>query len=99
MRALLVLLWLFPVPLAHAEAELTCPAHCRPEDEPPKTTVDLNHADEAALESLPGIGPSRAQAILAFRQSHGAFVSLSQLLHIKGIGRSLLKQLRPLVTL
>jgi competence protein ComEA len=61
--------------------------------------VDLNSADEDTLLGLPGIGPSRARAIVAYRTAHGAFRSLSQLLQIKGIGRSLLRQLRPLVTL
>ena len=61
--------------------------------------VDLNQADEQALLALPGIGPARAQAILAYRAAHGGFRSVSQLLQIRGIGRALLKQLRPLVTL
>lgn len=61
--------------------------------------VDLNHADEAALIGLPGIGEARARAILAYRSAHGGFRSLSQLLQVKGIGRALLKRLRPLVTL
>ena len=63
------------------------------------TVVDLNTADEQALLALPGIGPARARAILAFRASHGGFRSVSQLLNIKGIGRALLKELRPLVTI
>jgi len=66
---------------------------------PTPSTLDLNGADEQALLGLPGIGPSRARAIVAFRTAHGPFRSLSQLLQIKGIGRALLKQLRPLVTL
>ncbi|MDB4974063.1 MAG: competence protein ComEA helix-hairpin-helix repeat protein [Myxococcaceae bacterium] len=84
-----------------------CPAHCQtacqahadadaPEAAQP---VDLNSADETALLELPGIGPARARAILEFRRAHGAFRSVSQLLHIKGIGRALLRQLRPRVTL
>ncbi len=60
--------------------------------------VDLNTAGAAELESLPGIGHSRALAILAFREAHGGFHSISQLLHIKGIGRAMLRKLRPLVT-
>ncbi|MDB4990984.1 MAG: helix-hairpin-helix protein [Myxococcaceae bacterium] len=78
-----------------------CPPHCQPAEEPmtPAPIVDLNKADESALLDLPGIGPARARAILEYRKSHGPFRSLSQLLHIKGIGRSMLKQLRPLVTL
>jgi competence protein ComEA len=61
--------------------------------------VDLNHADEAALLGLPGIGETRARAIVAYRNAHGGFRNLSQLLQVKGIGRALLKRLRPLVTL
>ncbi|MEY4513655.1 MAG: hypothetical protein RLZZ450_5777 [Pseudomonadota bacterium] len=61
--------------------------------------VDLNTADESALLDLPGIGPARARAILAYRSAHGRFRSISQLLQIRGIGRALLKQLRPLITL
>jgi competence protein ComEA len=61
--------------------------------------VDLNHADEAALLGLPGIGETRARAIVAYRSAHGGFRNLSQLLQVKGIGRALLKRLRPLVTL
>jgi competence protein ComEA len=61
--------------------------------------VDLNRADEAALLGLPGIGETRARAIVAYRTAHGGFRNLSQLLQVKGIGRALLKRLRPLVTL
>jgi competence protein ComEA len=61
--------------------------------------VDLNQAGEAQLLDLPGIGATRARAILAYRATHGGFRNLSQLLQVKGIGRSLLKRLRPLVTL
>jgi competence ComEA-like helix-hairpin-helix protein len=65
----------------------------------PAERVDLNRADEAALVALPGIGSARARAIVSWRASHGGFRNLSQLLQIKGIGRGLLKRLRPLVTL
>jgi competence protein ComEA len=60
--------------------------------------IDLNSASAAELESLPGIGPSRALAILAFREAHGGFHSVSQLLRIKGIGRATLRKLRPLLS-
>lgn len=100
-----------PPVLAHAgpATEAAHPAACpvcpqladNPFDEPPADhkVVDLNTADERALLDLPGIGPARAQAILAYRGAHGGFRSVSQLLQIRGIGRALLKQLRPLVTL
>lgn len=60
--------------------------------------VDLNTATASELEQLPGIGHSRALAILEFRQKHGGFTQVSQLMRIKGIGRAMLRKLRPHVT-
>ena len=88
--------------IAAASARALPPANactCPPNEAAQPRTIDLNTADERALLELPGIGPTRARAILAYRDAHGGFRSLSQLLQIKGIGRSLLRQLRPLVTL
>ena len=59
--------------------------------------VDLNVADEDDLRRLPGIGPTRARAILALRAKLGRFKSVDDLARIKGIGRSLLRRLRPWV--
>jgi len=76
------------------------PPPCPSADAPTTPKVlDLNRADERALLELPGIGPARARAIVSFREQHGGFRSVSQLLQIRGIGRALLKQLRPLLTL
>ena len=61
--------------------------------------VDLNRASAEELMTLPGVGPAKARAILAFREAHGGFTSLSQLLRIKGFGRATLRRLRPLLTL
>jgi competence protein ComEA len=66
---------------------------------PGSTLVDLNTADETALESLPEVGPVTAQAILAWRNAHGAFTSVDQLLDVDGIGDATLAQLTPYVTL
>lgn len=61
--------------------------------------IDLNHASLAELTQLPGIGQKRAEAIVAFREAHGGFQSIAQLMKIKGIGRAMLRKLRPLVTI
>ena len=59
--------------------------------------IDLNSADEAALDALPGIGPATAKAIVAYRESHGPFTSVEQLLEVRGIGPAKLDQLADLV--
>ncbi|OIH96292.1 helix-hairpin-helix domain-containing protein [Curtobacterium sp. MCBA15_001] len=57
-----------------------------PDGVPP--VVDLNTADQATLETLPGIGPALAQRILAWRQEHGRFAAPQDLLEVSGIGES-----------
>jgi len=56
--------------------------------------VDVNTADLAALEELPGIGPVTAQAIVDHRAEHGLFASVDDLLAVNGIGEAKLAQLR-----
>ncbi len=60
--------------------------------------VDLNTADEAALDALPGVGPVMAQNILGWREANGKFTSIEQLQEISGIGQSRYAQISPLVT-
>jgi len=61
--------------------------------------VNLNTADQATLESLPGVGPVTAGAILAWRDENGGFRSVDELLDVSGIGDSTFAELAPLVTL
>jgi competence protein ComEA len=60
-------------------------------------TVDLNTASIAELDTLPGIGPATAQAILDYRTQHGRFGSVDDLLNVRGIGPAKLDEIRPLV--
>lgn len=57
--------------------------------------VDINTADAAALESLPGIGPSLATAIVEHRLRNGPFTSVDELIEVSGIGPVKLEQIRP----
>ena len=59
--------------------------------------IDLNIADSAALETLPGVGPATAAAILDHRERNGPFVSVDGLLEVRGIGEAKLAQIRDLV--
>lgn len=59
--------------------------------------VDLNTADVAALDTLPGIGPVLAQRILDWRTDHGRFTSVEELGEVQGIGPALLAGLRDVV--
>ena len=65
----------------------------------PEDPVILNRAAFDDLRRLPGVGPKRAEAILALRERLGHFRQVEDLLKVKGIGRSTLKKLRPLVRL
>ena len=57
--------------------------------------VNINTASAAELEMLPGIGASRAQALIEAREAKGGFQSLDDLLAVKGIGEASLAKLRP----
>ena len=63
------------------------------------TLVNLNTADAAALDTLPGVGPVTAESILSWREEHGGFTSVDELLEVDGIGEATLADLAPLVTL
>jgi competence protein ComEA len=64
----------------------------------PTALVNLNTATQAELEALPEVGPVTALAILAWREEHGGFTSVDELLEVDGIGDATLSQLAPYVT-
>lgn len=57
--------------------------------------VNLNTADASTLQrELNGIGEIKAKAIVAYREAHGPFISVDELLEVKGIGESILAKNR-----
>lgn len=60
--------------------------------------VDLNTADLATLETLPGVGPVLAQRILDWRTEHGRFTAVEELGEVSGIGDKTYAQLAPKVS-
>ena len=60
--------------------------------------IDINTADSETLQTLPGIGPKRAEDIIAYRESHGAFRIVEELTDVPGIGEETLSGLIEYVT-
>jgi len=70
----------------------------RPDSLLENEVIHLNTASRYDLERLPGIGETRAKAILNYRQEHGPFQSVDDLLQVSGIGPGALEELRAYVT-
>ncbi|GAB5410755.1 MAG: hypothetical protein BalsKO_31200 [Balneolaceae bacterium] len=61
--------------------------------------ININTADQATLQLLPGIGEAYAKRIIEYRLQNGGFSSVDELMEIRGIGEKRLQRLRPVVTL
>jgi competence ComEA-like helix-hairpin-helix protein len=95
-----------PALSAHAQSAPPQPAHgAAPEAHKPfapravEGVINLNTATLDELTRLPGVGPSRAQAILEVRSKLGGFKKLDDLMRVKGIGRKTFRKLEPLLRL
>lgn len=60
--------------------------------------TNINTADKEALMKLPGIGETRAERILLYRQEHGRFSDISELMQVSGIKESIYRELEEYVT-
>ena len=56
--------------------------------------VNINQADAAELETLPGIGPSKAATIIQYREENGSFKEIEELMNISGIGEKTFEKLK-----
>lgn len=68
------------------------------ENENKSGKINLNIADAKTLDTLPGIGPVRAQAIIDFREQNGGFKSVDDLRKVKTISSTVYEQIKDLVT-
>jgi competence protein ComEA len=64
----------------------------------PSFRLNINTADEVQLEQLPGVGPSLAANIVEYREAHGWFQEIEELLDVSGIGPAKLKQIEDLIS-
>ena len=81
------------VPTQEEAEEGALPAAIQPADPGSETAdangvVNINTADAATLKSLSGIGDAKAQAILAYREEHGSFSSIEEIMQVPGIKES-----------
>ena len=60
--------------------------------------VNVNKANSAQLQTLNGIGPSKADEIIKYRKAHGAFKTVDGLLEVKGIGPKTLEHMKSQVS-
>ncbi len=64
----------------------------------PAGKININTATQAELESLPGIGPSLAQRIIAYREQNGPFKTIEDIQKVKGIGPATFERIKDLIT-
>ena len=84
-----------------AAEEETPPASVLEEEPPVPSTenpLNINMADVAALDTLPGIGPVLAGRIVEYRSTHGAFSKKEDLMLVEGIGEGIYGDLRDVIT-
>jgi competence ComEA-like helix-hairpin-helix protein len=67
-----------------------------PAEQPQK--IDINRAEAWLLDALPGIGPSKAQAIIAYRQQNGGFGHIIEITEVEGIGPAIYEDIKDLIT-
>ena len=89
-------------------ADSNAPQNTPPKETTPKTTrpkepevtfpVNINTATARELDALPGIGEVIAQRIIDYRNAHGPFGSVDELINVKGIGEKKLADLKPYAT-
>lgn len=60
--------------------------------------ININKATQSELETLQGIGPAKAKAIIEYRKEQGPFASKDDLVNVDGVGPGTLKQLREHIT-
>ena len=61
---------------------------------PALAALNINTASQSELEAVKGVGPSKAQSIIAYREANGSFKSLDDLDNVKGFGKASIEKLK-----
>ena len=61
--------------------------------------ININTAGAEELDRLPGIGPVKAKAIIDYRNAYGSFVSIEEIIEVKGIGPATYQKIKDLITI
>jgi len=85
--------------LASAEQAGAAPQPSHSASQEVQSLVNINTADVATLVQLKGIGPKKAEAIIAWRKANGQFKNIEQLMDVKGIGEAILKANKGKITI
>lgn len=81
-------------------ADTTVAANLPAESDPVVSTIiNINTATAEQFQTLPGIGPVLAERIIAYRNEHGAFESVGELVNVSGIGEKILENIWDMVTI
>lgn len=81
-----------------APEEPDAPEETETEPDGMASRVNLNTADAAALESLPGIGPALAQRIIDYRTANGPFQTTAEIQDVRGIGAGIYEKIKDSIT-
>ncbi|MDD4715194.1 MAG: helix-hairpin-helix domain-containing protein [Oscillospiraceae bacterium] len=91
-----------PSPAQTAAAEVSAGAASASAGSPPPSSafseVNINTATESQLDSLPGIGPTRASAIVEYRTKHGPFQSIRDIMKVSGIKDGVFSKIKDYIT-
>ena len=96
MKSFYVKGFVFPLVLAFALLSVMG-APLYPEDTPAKK-ININTASAKELQKLPQIGSVMAQRIVDYREKHGKFSKIEEIMKVKGIGEKLYSKIEPLIT-
>jgi len=62
------------------------------------SAVNINKANSAQLETINGIGPTKAKEIIKYRKAHGPFKNVTEIVNVKGIGPKTLDKIKMQIT-